>query len=67
MSKDYGVSAAAKLCTFCQGERNNLPGEYRPCPECGLDDFSHWYCDQCHVEVRDRRCMHCGKLERDPT
>jgi len=25
-----------------------------------------WYCDQCHVEVYERRCPHCGKLKRDP-
>lgn len=24
-----------------------------------------WYCDKCHVEVYERRCPHCGKLERD--
>lgn len=26
-----------------------------------------WYCDQCHVEVYDRRCPHCGKTEREPS
>lgn len=25
-----------------------------------------WYCDQCHVEVYERRCPHCGKTEREP-
>lgn len=24
-----------------------------------------WYCDQCHVEVYDRRCQHCGKTKRE--
>ena len=26
-----------------------------------------WYCVPCAVEVYDRRCPHCGKLERDKT
>lgn len=26
-----------------------------------------WYCDQCAVEVYDRRCQHCGKLKGDKT
>lgn len=24
-----------------------------------------WYCDQCHVAVRQLHCQHCGKLESD--
>lgn len=24
-----------------------------------------WYCDQCHVEVRQVRCVHCGKSKRE--
>lgn len=24
-----------------------------------------WYCEQCAVEVYERRCPHCGKLEKD--
>lgn len=24
-----------------------------------------WYCDQCHVEVYQVRCQHCGKTERE--
>lgn len=24
-----------------------------------------WYCDQCHVEVYERRCPHCGKTKRE--
>lgn len=24
-----------------------------------------WFCDPCKVEVYERRCRHCGKLERD--
>lgn len=24
-----------------------------------------WYCDQCHVEVYERRCQHCGKTKRE--
>ena len=24
-----------------------------------------WYCDRCHVEVRQLRCVHCGKSERE--
>lgn len=24
-----------------------------------------WYCEPCAVEVYERRCPHCGKLERD--
>lgn len=23
------------------------------------------YCDQCHVEVYERRCPHCGKTKRE--
>jgi predicted RNA-binding protein with PUA domain len=26
-----------------------------------------WFCYQCKVEVYERRCPHCGKLERDKT
>jgi hypothetical protein len=25
-----------------------------------------WYCEPCAVEVYGRRCLHCGKLKRDP-
>ena len=28
---------------------------------------SSWYCDQCCVEVYERRCPHCGKTEREKT
>lgn len=34
------------------------------------DDRMHmrsWFCDPCKVEVYERRCPHCGKLERDKT
>ena len=24
-----------------------------------------WYSDQCHVEVYERRCPHCGKTKRE--
>lgn len=24
-----------------------------------------WYCNNCAVAVHDRRCVHCGKLEKD--
>lgn len=24
-----------------------------------------WWCDQCSVEVRQLRCVHCGKSERE--
>lgn len=24
-----------------------------------------WYCDQCHVEVYEQRCPHCGKTKRE--
>jgi rubrerythrin len=24
-----------------------------------------WYCDQCHVEVYERRCPHCGKTKNE--
>ena len=25
-----------------------------------------WYCDQCHVAVKDKeRCKHCGKTEEE--
>jgi hypothetical protein len=24
-----------------------------------------WYCDQCHVEVRQLTCPHCGKTEKE--
>jgi hypothetical protein len=24
-----------------------------------------WWCEKCFVEVYNRRCLHCGKLERD--
>lgn len=24
-----------------------------------------WWCDQCSVEVYDRRCVHCGKTKRE--
>lgn len=24
-----------------------------------------WYCDQCAVEVYERRCPHCGKTRRE--
>jgi ATP sulfurylase len=24
-----------------------------------------WYCDKCQVEVRRRRCPHCGKSEAE--
>lgn len=24
-----------------------------------------WYCEPCAVEVYERRCPHCGKLEKD--
>lgn len=24
-----------------------------------------WYCAPCAVEVRERRCPHCGKLEQE--
>lgn len=26
---------------------------------------SSWFCEPCKVEVYDRRCRHCGKLERE--
>lgn len=26
---------------------------------------SSWFCDPCKVEVYERRCPHCGKLERE--
>jgi hypothetical protein len=35
-----------------------------PDPDAGA---SSWFCEPCKVEVYDRRCRHCGKLERDQT
>ena len=31
----------------------------------GVDVREAWYCEPCAVAVYDRRCPHCGKLERD--
>lgn len=28
-------------------------------------DRESWYCDQCHIEVRQLRCPHCGKTKRE--
>lgn len=30
-----------------------------------LSQPESWYCGNCAVEVYERRCKHCGKLERD--
>gem|GEM_PF-6690130 len=40
------------------------------CPKCypptvTTSDTRSWYCHKCAVEVYDRRCPHCGKLEDD--
>lgn len=36
--------------------------------EWGIEDDKKarsWYCDQCHVEVYQLRCVHCGKSKRE--
>lgn len=27
--------------------------------------FKSWYCEPCAVEVYERRCPHCGKLQNE--
>lgn len=45
--------------------RKGWPWDNPQTPTITTNNTKSWYCDQCHVEVYDRRCPHCGKLEKD--
>jgi len=59
MTKKWSSTASGDGQTKRQASKaSRRMGFYEP------DPYS-WFCDPCKVEVYERRCPHCGKLERE--